>query len=113
MKKPATRARSGSGVTVVPRIRGRSRRLSPLSWATIISEVRTVVASSPNNAHPAQSTSAAGEVVCLRVQDAEDVAEGCLEGVDAFVLERVADVVHVDACPHDRVHDLLGLRDVD
>jgi hypothetical protein len=109
MKEPATRARSGSGVTVVPRIRGRSRRLSPLSWARIISEVRTVVARSPNNAHPAQFTSAVREGVCLRLQRGEDLGEGCLEGLDALVLESVADLVHVDACAHERVRDRLGL----
>src|SRR4051812_22406868 len=55
MKNPATRARSGSSVTVVPSNNGRSSRVQPRSWAAIMTAVSTAVASRPNNAHPAQS----------------------------------------------------------
>ncbi|CDZ89726.1 hypothetical protein RHRU231_550012 [Rhodococcus ruber] len=54
-RKPTTRARSGSGVTAVPSTNGRSSRLKPASWAAIMTAVRTVVASDPKSAHPAQS----------------------------------------------------------
>src|SRR5688572_2354188 len=55
MKKPATRARSGSGVSSVPSTRGRSRRVQPAIWAAIITTVRAPVASRPNKAQPCQS----------------------------------------------------------
>src|SRR5919106_4831848 len=65
MKKPATLARSGSSVTMVPSTRGRSRRVSPASWAAIITAVSAEVATSPNRAHPAQSISAPAELLGL------------------------------------------------
>src|SRR5437588_2840623 len=40
---------------MVPRRSGRSRRVRPASWATIITAVRAPVARSPNSAQPAQS----------------------------------------------------------
>src|SRR3954471_8884143 len=97
MANPVARARSGSGVTTAPRMRGRSSRLRPPSWALIISAVRTVVASSPNNAHPAQSMSSVREGVVLGGEPSEDVVEGFLEGRDALVLEFPTDSVHVHA----------------
>ena len=55
MRKPATRARSG---TVTVPGSGGGPGLSPASWAAIIIAVRTVAASSPNSADQARSTSA-------------------------------------------------------
>src|SRR3954471_7033507 len=112
MANPVARARSGSGVTTAPRMRGRSSRLRPPSWALIISAVRTVVASSPNNAHPAQSMSAVRQGLLLGGEGAEDVVEGLLEGGDALVLECLTHVVHVHAGCCDRLHDAFGIRDV-
>src|SRR5215211_6940005 len=97
MKNPATRARSGSAVTRVSFTRGRSRRVSPASWAAIITAVRAVVGSSPNSAHPAQSISAAAEVAGLGRQRGEDLLVGRVEAGDALVLKGQPDVVHVDA----------------
>src|SRR5690349_10183523 len=113
MPNPATRARSGSGVTTVPRMRGRSSRLRPPNWALIISAVRTVVASSPNNAHPAQSMSAGRQGVVLGGEGAEDVVEGLLEGGDALVLECLTHVVHVHAGICDGLHDAFRIGDVE
>src|SRR5215207_2993833 len=57
MANPATRARSGSSVVIVPSISGRSSRVRPVSWAAIITAVSPVVATSPNTAQPVQSIS--------------------------------------------------------
>src|SRR3569623_3166127 len=113
MPNPAPRARSGSGVATVPRMRGRSSRLRPPSWALIISAVRTVVASSPNNAHPAQSMSAGRQGLVLGGEGAEDVVERLLEGADALVLECLTHVVHVHTGTCDVLHDAFGICDVD
>src|SRR5687768_11104157 len=53
---PTTRARSGSAATIEPSNNGTSSRVSPVSWAVTSTAVSAVVASSPNTAHPAQST---------------------------------------------------------
>src|SRR5829696_4317750 len=111
MKKPADRALSGSGVTMVPRIRGRSSRLSPPSCAAIMRAVRPVVANRPNSAHPAQSISAGRESGCLRLEDLEDTGEGLLEGCYALVLEPVSDRVHVDAHGRQVAQALFGIGD--
>src|SRR3954453_9476727 len=113
MAKPVARARSGSWVTTVPRMRGRSSRLRPPNWALIISAVRTAVASSPNNAHPAQSMSAVRQGAVLGGEGAEHVVERLLEGGDALVLEHLTHVVHVHAGSGDRPHDAFGICDVD
>src|SRR6187455_2181995 len=113
MTKPAARARSGSRVTTVPRMSGRSSRLCPPSWALIINAVKMVVDSSPNNAHPAQSMSALRKGVSLGGEHAEDVREGLQETCDALVLERQTHVVHVYARRCNRPHDPFGVRDID
>ena len=52
---PATLARSGSATTIVPSMSPRSSRVSPASWAPIMTAVSTPVAISPNEAQPIQS----------------------------------------------------------
>src|SRR5918994_1377803 len=97
MKKPATLARSGSSVTMVPSTRGRSRRVSPASWAAIITAVSADVATSPNSAHPAQSISVPAELLGLGVEAGKHLLERFLEAGDALLLEGQPDVIHVDA----------------
>src|SRR5437667_12533158 len=98
MKNPATRARSGSSVTIVPSSSGRSRRVHPANWATIMTEVRIAVASRPNNAQPAQSIALRShELMGLDVKRAQHVGERLVEAGDTLIFEAEADVVHVDA----------------
>src|SRR6266545_7309667 len=103
MTKPATRARSGSSVTSVPRMSGRSRRLRPLSCAAIMVTVRAAVATSPNSAQPAQSiaaqplvSSAGRQLMRLGLQGMEHPGDGFVEAGHAGLLKRAPDVVHVD-----------------
>src|SRR5215207_2136914 len=110
MKNPATLARSGSSVTRVPSTRGRSRRVSPASWAAIITAVRAAVATSPNSAHPAQSISAA-ELAGLGRQRGEHLLVGGVEAGHALLLEGQPDVVHVDAGGGQPAHRLGRLLD--
>src|SRR4051794_8775886 len=56
IRNPTTRARSGSSTTIVPRRYGRSIRDSPASCPATMRPVRITVATNPNVAHPAQST---------------------------------------------------------
>src|SRR3569623_958046 len=113
MPNPAPRARSGSGVATVPRMSGRSSRLRPPSWALIISAVRTVVARSPNNAHPAQSMSVGRHGVVLGGEGAEDMIERLPASGDALVLECLTHAVHVHAGVCDGLHDAFGICHVD
>ena len=68
------------------------------------------MAISPNSPHPAQSISAATELASLGVQAGKHVLEGFVEAGDAVVLQRQADVVHVDADGSQPAHHLGGLR---
>ena len=68
----------------------------PLRTRATTPAVRRVVASSPNNAHPAQSTSTFQEGVRLRPEGQDGVVVGSLESRDALILEGVPNVVHVD-----------------
>src|SRR5215207_786613 len=113
MKNPATLARSGSSVTRVPSTRGRSRRVSPASWAAIITAVSAEVATSPNSAHPAQSISAPAELLGLGAEAPEQLSERFLEAGDALLLEGQSDVVHVDADVGQPPHHLARLVDAD
>src|SRR5215204_5709786 len=94
-KNPATRARSGSAVTMVPSSSGRSSRVSPASWAMIITAVRAAVATRPNSPQPAQSMSARRQLARLG-----------LEG-----LQGAADVVHVHPDLGQPVHHRAGVLD--
>src|SRR5687767_9622030 len=109
MKKPATRARSGSSVTTVPSTSGRSRRVRPASWAAIMTAVRVAVAMTPTSAHPAQSISMPNEVVCLGAQGGEHLPEGLPEAGHALVLQGPPDVVHVDGDGGETTQRLVGL----
>src|SRR5215208_1992280 len=110
-KNPATRARSGSSVTMVPSSSGRSSRVSPANWAMIITEVRAAVATRPNSAQPAQSMSARRQLARLVFEGLEHMGERLVEAGHALVLEGAADVVHVHPDLGQRLHHRLGVVD--
>src|SRR5512133_3234459 len=111
MKNPATRARSGSSATMVPSSSGRSSRVSPASWAMIITAVNAAVATRPNSAQPAQSMSAGRQLARLGLEHLEDVGERLVEAGHALLLEHAADVVHVHTHLGQGVHHRLGVVD--
>src|SRR5438034_10918150 len=96
---------------MVPSNSGRSSRVSPASWAMIITAVRAAVATRPNSAQPAQSMSARRQLARLALEGLEDVGERLVEGVHALVLQDAADVVHVHADLGQRPHHGGGAVD--
>src|SRR5215217_2911300 len=80
---------------MVPSSSGRSSRVSPASWAMIITAVRAAVATRPNSAQPAQSMSARRQLARLGLEGLQDMGERLVEAGHALVLEGAADVVHV------------------
>src|SRR5687768_17013755 len=109
MKNPATRARSGSSVSSVPSTSGRSSRLSPASWAVIITAVSAVVARSPNSAQPDQSISDPVELVLLGAEHLEHALVGTSELLDSLLLQHQAYLVEVDAEVGELTHHLARL----
>src|SRR5215204_3518207 len=107
-KNPATRARSGSSVTMVPSSSGRSSLVSPASWAMIITAVRAAVATRPNSAQPAQSMSARRQLARLGLEGLQDVDERLVEAGHPLVLEGAADGVHVHPDRGQPVHHHAG-----
>src|SRR5215218_3595917 len=108
-KNPATRARSGSAVTMVPSSSGRSSRVSPASWAMIITAVRAAVATRPNSAQPAQSMSAGRQLARLVFEHLEHLGERLVEAGYALILQGAADVVHVHPDLGQPLHHRLGV----
>src|SRR4029450_1601125 len=94
-RKRAIRARRGSSVTMVPSSSGRSSRVSPASWATIITAVRAAGATRPNSAQPGPALSGGRQRARLVFEGLEDVGERLVEAGHTLVLEGAADVVHV------------------
>ncbi len=83
-------------MAMVPSSKGRSKRVTPASWATVMTAVRVAVAMSPNSAQPAQSTSGCRQLAGLGVERVENVSERFVEGGHALVFEGDAHVLHVD-----------------
>src|SRR5437773_2613561 len=80
---------------MVPSNSGRSSRVSPASWAIIITAVRAALATRPNSAQPAQSMSAGRQLARLGLEGLEYMGERLVEAGHALVLEGAADIVHV------------------
>src|SRR4029453_18465501 len=96
---------------MVPSSKGRSSRVSPASWAMIITAVRAAVATRPNSAQPAQSISAGRQLARLGLQHLQYVGERLVEAGHALVLEGAADVVHVHPDLGQLVHHRAGVVD--
>src|SRR5215217_976759 len=96
---------------MVPSSSGRSSRVSPASWAMIITAVNAAVATRPNSAQPAQSMSAGRQLARLGLEHLEDVGERLVEAGHALVLQGAADVVDVHPDLGQGVHHRLGVAD--